>query len=626
MSGPEAAPKSDLTAAQPPADDAGKTPGAMAEENVQWLKERMEARKQGLSAREYTVAAALPDDFFKRQAGQPGGEPKRSYLNHGAHFLLDPASRYLTGENASDEATGYLRGFVKTLPLFMKGRLALPGLAIAYVADEAKWGDSLADQGKDATLGLGKGMALKAGFYAFGKAGATPASTGLGLGILSRGSESLLTRSNYYDRNGQFNLDTGVQKALSVTFNPAALAMDAGTFMLTDTLWAVRFNGTRGAVQYNPVFKNAMASGTMGFTSSFGHELNRQLTEDDKISPFLLARRSLLQGTFDGLAGAAGGWQTKRYLTLKSPKDSPTALAEARNTPFQRGEVVDMRQRQLRDGVFVPDKQLTGLTTETWLGKVHTKTGDVIPAVFRPSNGTEAFAHRMQSEIAGYGLSRLGFKTNIPATVARNVELGGQRYQGFIQEMEGINLAQFFKENASNPRGVATLRSAGDYLRHDSDFRTSYQDAFIGRMIMGEWDNHALNMAVRKRGGASEVRNIDLGDGLRPAQTQLDLVPVPQLRKGFDRFNAVYSHLAGKRISADKAAELGDLHSRFSTRSGRQQLQDLGMTPRQVEGVLGRTEWFAINQFMPRQHESALYLYLGQAKRAVKRYLAKPSS
>lgn len=584
------------------------------------------ANEREPTARDFMLATALPDQYFQRSASGQAPADKRSYLDYAVHAALDPASSLVSGrEQASQEAAGYMKGFLKVLPLFMKGRTALPALAIAYMSDEAKVQDSAYEQTLDAGLGLSKGLILKGSLKGLSARGATPGTTGVSLGIVGRSSDTALTRSNYYDAEGNFRPELALKKTASITFNPAALAMDAATYSAADVMWAKMFNASRGSVFYRPTVTSTLAAGSMGLTSGFGHEIHRQMSSDSPFDPYLLARRTLMQGVVDGLAGGLGGLQATRQMRLKlTVKDGPNSLTAARNTPFQLGEIVDARQAQLRDGTFIPERQVKGLTTETWLGTVKTRTGENIPAVFRPNNGTEAFAHRMQSEIAAYGMTRLGFKTQLPATVARKVELNGKAQSGFIQEIQGTSLPQFIKEALPNGKGYVTAREAKALLNSDAGFKQSYTDAWVHRLIMGEWDNHALNMAVRKAGQKTDVRNIDLGDGLKPATTQLDLTPQPGVRRGYDMVNAhLYSQLSGRRLTPQKIEELSTLHQRFTTRSGREQLQELGMTPQQVEGVLGRTEWLLRNKHLPRQQESTFYLYLGNAKRAVKRWLER---
>ncbi len=566
----------------------------------------------------FVMAGAIPESVRTLPgAGQAHGKPRlRSYLDTAVHPLAEAVT---STEAGADEMSGYLRGFLKTVPIFLKGKVALPALALAYMSDEAKLGDSAQNQVVDAGLGLGKGALLKTTFATMQGHGMTPGTSGVGLGIMNRGSDALLTRNNYYDAKGEFSLSQGLSRTLSVTANPAAIAVDAIAFGANDVVFAAMFNRSRGMVSYKPSTMYTMSAGTMGVTSGFGREFERQIREDGSLDYTQLARKSFLQGAFDAAGGRVGAWQTTRGMKLQP--DAPGAMEKARTTAFQRGEIVDARQAALRDGVFMPDRQVKGLHTETWFGKVKTESGEVIPAVFRPHDRTEAFAVRMQNEIAGYGMNALGFKTNVPATVARTAEIQGKPYSGYIQEMNGPNLIEHVRTATGTPDGAPLRTSTAlDHFRSTTALSSSYKDAFLHRTIMGEWDNHAMNMTV-----SDKVHNIDMNYAYRAPKSTLEYAPLPQARKAYESMSAgMYNELAGKPLSPQAKAEMVALHEKYSTPEGRAQMEGLGLTPRQVDGVLGRTNWYATNGFFPRQQESMFYVQLAQLSQFAKRVLKNP--
>jgi hypothetical protein len=69
-------------------------------------------------------------------AKQAHESPSLSYLDLAVQAALEP----IVSENSSVTADYvlYTSSFLKTLPLFMKGRFALPLLLTTYAADEAK--------------------------------------------------------------------------------------------------------------------------------------------------------------------------------------------------------------------------------------------------------------------------------------------------------------------------------------------------------------------------------------------------------------------------------------------------------------------------------------------------------
>lgn len=565
---------------------------------------------------------------YNQEQGGFDQSDKQTYLDLAVHTIFDPLARLATkNDEYSYELTGYTKGFIKTLPLFMKGRLPIAGLLLSYSADEAKFNDCLKDQVADLGLGSAKSLVLKGTFMAFGRQGATPGMTGVGIGLASRISDAALTRANYLDKSKNFNLNQGIQTTLSAGFNPTAIAMDAITFAASDVLWARVMNHSRGAAWYRPEITHAISGGAMGLTSEFGNELNRQISEDGEITPEVLLKRSLVRGAFDAAAGGLGGLQTRRYSRLTPEmRDSHEAKVMARSTPFQKGLVADSHQIALRDGVFILDKKLPALTTETWVGWTHTANGQRIRSIFRPHNGTEAFSHRMQSEIAAYGLQTLGLKMAVPVTVARKVELNGKTHSGYIQEMEGVSFATFAKNRLGQKQ--PSKKELQDLFKSNKPLQESYANAWLHRLIMGEWDNHALNMTVNQRRNRSpQVRNIDLGDSLRPAETTMDLTPTPGVRQGYDKINAhLYQKVSSKKFDSATTAYLKDIQRRFSTPQGRSELLSVGITPQQSDGLVGRINWLLKAERMPTSREALFYLQLNDARRALEHWYGKPKA
>lgn len=564
-----------------------------------------------------SVKHLLPTVTTELAVSLPPAADSISYLSRFSQALLLPVAKVVDlNLDPNGEPVLYSKGFIKTLPLLMRGRTALAGLVLSYAADEAKIGAPIDSQLVDAGLGASKALALKGAFHYFGSRGATPAATGVGLGIVARGTEVGLTRGTYYGEDQTFDPLQGLRRSAHVALNPMSLAFDAATFGASEVLWARMFNWSRGSVWYKPEVRSAITAGTMGLTTGFSFELQRQLSSDKGLSFVELGRQSVIHGTLDAIAGGIAGRQAKSHMRLSVERDSPDAVHRARNTPYQRGEIADQLQVALRDGKFIFDQGIKGLSIETWLGWVKTGDGRYARAIFRPNDGTEAFAHRMQSEIASYGMGKLGFKSNMPVTVARTVEINGKRFPGYIQEMDGSSLADYARLATGYSGGRGSSYQVKNLLTNPA-FKDSYLDAWLHRMIAGEWDNHALNMAVHQQvHKAPSVKNIDLGDAFRPAETRLDLIPTPGVRQGYDMINAhLYGTLAGTKLPASKLTSLEELHNKFRTPEGRKELGSLGLTSQQVEGVLGRMQWFIQNGVMPRQREAAFYLHLNDARR-----------
>ncbi len=483
----------------------------------------------------------------------------------------------------------------------MKGKLALGGLALSYVADEAKMGDSWQEQATDATLGLGKVAALKGSFALMESRALSPALTGMQLGIVSRTAEAGLTRSNYLDKDGKLDFGGGLSTTLKTALNPGSLAVDALTFGAADVVWGRMYQASRGAVRFDTVLNRTIQGGVMGTAAGAGNEFVRQMQSDEKFNFSLIMGRGFGDGLVGGAAGRLGGLQTARFDRL-GVNDSPTAMHEARQTPFQLGKIGDASQIALRDGVFMPAQEYSHFQTPTWKGTITTPEGKSTPVIFRPETNAEAFAFRQQSEIAGYGLAtKLGFNNGLPVSVVRSVEIGGKTHNGYVQEISGKSLLEVVDPHGARKIFTAPSSKVLSEFRQNEPLLRAYQEAWAQRQIMGEWDNHILNFVGEKSPNGATVKNIDLGDGLRPAASQSDLIPRPGMRRGYENLNQyLYNEAARVPLAPETVAKIQNFVDTYNTPSGKAELQGLGLTPQQVEGVVGRADWFAKNGRLPK--------------------------
>ena len=571
--------------------------------NAEITSENLRAALREFNSLTTARTGSVTEAFTPSKPAAPDGlvSHKNSYLDTAIHDIVDPITKKLGGsQGTADEVSFYTKSFVKTVPLFMTGRGAAVALAAAYVADEVKTHDSFKGQAEDAVLGLSKSLLLAGSMSYMRNRGFTPSLTALGLGISNRSIETGLTRDNYHDKQGNFDLKKGALTTASTTFNPVSLFIDSSAFIFSDLAWGRFYERGRQNALFNPILKNAIAAGTYGAATGMESEGYREW-KTGKIDMALWAKRTAEQGAVSLFAGAVGGYQVRATERIGLP-DAPEAKALARNTPYQRGDrhSIDSRQQTLRDGVFVPEKEGINLTTTTIFGHVETPEGN-IPAVFRPHTGTEAFAHRMQTEIANYPLNKMiGYNNESPATVARSVDLGNGPLEGYIQEMRGETLLNTLKDAAVEMGGTKTRTAMSKALKSDTALKTAYEEGWVERMVLGEWDNHVLNQTVEKTPEKANLFNIDMGDALRPAQSKMDLVPGPQKRTGWEGLNWVlYKDLAGKPINPETKQKLADFVKVAETEDGQNQLRNMGLTDSQSAGVVGRAKWFAENGYFP---------------------------
>src|SRR5262249_25136936 len=140
-------------------------------------------------------------------------------------------------------------------------------------------------------------------------------------------------------------------------------------------------------------------------------------------------------------------------LDYSAGKIPPGVSMKATEPKFLDGE-----QQALRDGHFEMTKKAEGmnfspgntaaLTMEAWTGLLTKPDGTVVPAIFRPSDGSPTFNTRMNNEISAHVANKVGVGDSVPVSVARSVEVGGKSYQGFIQEMGGVDLHSYLIKQA----------------------------------------------------------------------------------------------------------------------------------------------------------------------------------
>ncbi len=556
----------------------------------------------------FKSAQAEPVHGLERHAVVPGRPvAPQSILDFAVHKALDPVVSTFTSNQAyKDAAAQNVKDFIKTVPLFMTGRIAGASTLISYASDEVKTSDRGMDLVTDAALGLAKGGTLRASQSFLMSRNVTPSLMGVELGIVNRASSVGFSKENYYNRDGQFDLAHGLGKTALASVE--SIGTDALIYGAADSVWGRAFLRSRGEAAYNPVITTAITAGGFNMTTTAGAEVTRQI-ESGKFDASSLASRSFTAGLTGLGAGALAGLQRRSFLALKV-KDGPNALSEARSTPYQLGHIADEAQMFLRDGNFIPQQKVVGPTGTAWVGKVE-HAGGQKDAIFRVNDGSEGFAHRQQSEIAGYGLNKeIGFKNPFPTTVARTAEIGGEKMSGFIQEMRGSDLVTHFSSLGVESKGLQLDRTQLiNRLNADPGLKSSLTESWGERMVLGEWDNHAKNQIVARTAHGDQASNIDIGDGLRPAKTELDLAPSPGLRRSYENANSyIYKELRRTPLDPELVDKLQSFAERNSSPEGRQKIEALGLTPQQAEGVLGRSQWFATNKVLPPASEMPGYV------------------
>lgn len=565
--------------------------------------------------REQQRGAQLDINVLQAGAGTESAKKSDSYLDIVANHTVKPVLNTFLSDRRAEEYTGLVKQFGKMTPLFMKGKTSFLTMGALFAADEAKHGDSAGAQIFDGLLGVGKAGSLKGSFLLAQHFKHTPSMIGLELGIINRSSDSLLTRNNYKDKNGEYSATTGLLNAAATTFRPEMLLMDAVSFGAADLVWGRMFSRSRGTAYYNPLITHSMTGATIGIASGGGHELLRQVSARE-FDPVRFAEKTFAEGAFGAASGYIGGRQALNFSRIDYSTKNGLNTQEPRLSPF-----VDEHQIALRDGTFTFNHKNTNLTTEAWVGKVTGADGTVTPAIFRPIMSAPGYAERMLAEVSGYGFGKLtGIGDSIPVSVARTVEVGGKTYSGYIQRMEGVDLRAYLSEQAKTMFGSDTPQNMLRAFRADTQLQQSFANSMGEKMIFGEWDNHALNQLVVAGNGPKVTKIIDLQDSLKPAKYTWDQVPDPGFLRGWEGLNSLlYKDLQGKVAPQPLRENAQRLVDVYDNPIGRQQLQEqTGWSYQQVEGVLARSRYFAENGVFPHaQKTSITYPLLGIIKRGL---------
>jgi hypothetical protein len=542
----------------------------------------------------------------------------RSMLDYVLQRAVDPVTRLvISNEKTRKQIDDGAKDFLKVAPLFMHGRLAIVGTLATYMADEIKQSDHGSEIAVDAALGAAKAGSLLATQKWLGRRNTTPSLMGVEMGIVNRAADTGFTRQNYYDSKGNFDLQAGLDKTAAAA--ASSTLTDFTTFGAADALFGKLYLRSRGAVTFNPVFTSALTASTFNVTTAAGAEVSHQI-HDGKFDAGALLGKSLEAAAIGAAAGSLAGLQRKSALST-GIIDSPTALTEARSTPFQKGEFVDAAQAALKEGKFVAEKTIPSYNNLTVAGKVVHADGSETPAIFRATNGNTDFAHRQQSEIGAYGLSSMMHlpSEKFPTTVAKTAEIDGVQVDGFLQEMKGENFKHHYDKKQSSGEIDSAKQAVIKDLRENTELLKQLHSSWAERLIFGEWDNHSLNKMLLKKDGIKSF-NIDLGDGFRPASTTLDHVPHPGLRASFDSINTyVYRELARTKFDPAITADLKRFVESKDTVEGRKEIAELGFTPQQVDGIIGRARWLAENGRLPRGNQTPTFTFLERKKNLAKR-------
>lgn len=228
-----------------------------------------------------------------------------------------------------DDVTHYSSSALKTATLFLRGRVALAGTVTLYGLDQANPNDSLNTQLVDLTLGGAKGGAMKFVLQALGERPIGAASKGVAMGLANTACEIGLTRKTYLDRDGAFNLNTGLEHIVSSSLDLKARAVDGGVFLFAHGLSGAANKFSNGALESSPLWNTVFTGGTFGLSSGATGEYMRQKETGEGFNLNKIISCGLKQAVVDSIASVPGGLQARSLVHQKLAASTETTTSSS---------------------------------------------------------------------------------------------------------------------------------------------------------------------------------------------------------------------------------------------------------------------------------------------------------
>jgi hypothetical protein len=264
--------------------------------------------------------------------------------------------------------------------------------------------------------------------------------------------------------------------------------------------------------------------------------------------------------------------------------------------PVTSGEL-DSDQMSLRDGPLeLGGKRKAGMGGhEMRMGRVQQADGSYREILFHKlpeaGDGTALSEVRIRKEMAAYQLNKmLGFDNGFPLTASRDIMVDGQRVNGWIQDASGETFEHKIRELARERfGGRGSTEDVSRLIKEDPELRRQVEQAFVERLIYGDWDNHALNYVIVETPVGVKVQSIDLDHAFGSAK-----VPGWVEGKAAHGVNSrLHADFSEQPLSEGTLGNIRNFVENYDTPAGRQQLADLGLKPQEIDGMLARARWLA---------------------------------
>lgn len=309
------------------------------------------------------------------ESGKPHSDDSLSYLGLVAASGYDAFAGPPTDEDAFREQFAiYAGGFVKTASLFLRGRAAVPLAMAAFALDQAKPADTWDNQAWDASLGMGKGAAMR---LAFKVASPIPdhALKGAVLGVMSRASEVGFDKDLFLDKvSGERTYSAAADKFTTSVFNKKAIGFDMLVFSSSAGLSYGADKLLSGRISQSPLLSTMSAGATFGFTGGALEEMQRQTRLSGGVGELdlgLIAKKALIKGSLDSVASIPGGLQARHeFLSAQSKLEVKSPVLELQPTTDGRSTDQALRSSAIVESPTIgTDALLIPIRTQPALGE-----------------------------------------------------------------------------------------------------------------------------------------------------------------------------------------------------------------------------------------------------------------
>lgn len=270
---------------------------------------------------------------------------RHSYLDTGVNAIT---SHFIADDGQRNTVNHYAGEFLKTAALFTPGKLGLIGTVALQGLAQASPTDALTTQVEDMALGAAKGAAIRGAFKLVGERFSFAPTKGIVLGTSMRAADAVFQRD-------LFTNPSAVQHRLGKELiNPQAWAFDAVVFGAGEGLFAAGNKMTGGLLQSNRILGSMSMGASFGVVSGGVGEITRQQQAGESFNLTEVVKKSLLQGTLDGIAGGVGAKLGEVSVTRArnvAPEPDPTQLKEFIITDGK--EALDAFRRNERENALL---------------------------------------------------------------------------------------------------------------------------------------------------------------------------------------------------------------------------------------------------------------------------------